>query len=243
MELFPAIDLYDGCAVRLIQGDYRKMEIYSRDPVGTAGRFAASGASWLHIVDLAGAKTGGAPNLKTVLAILQNTGLKVEVGGGIRSEEAVRTYLEAGARRVILGTAAVTRPGFAAEMVQKYGDRIAVGVDIRDGLVAIRGWTETAPLSCRAFCRRLSEIGVKTMICTDISRDGCLGGANLSLYRQLSDEFSMDLIASGGVSSLDDVRALREMGLYGAILGKALYTGRIDLAEAVALCRRPAGEA
>lgn len=240
MNLFPAIDLYNGCAVRLIRGDYQQMQVYSKNPVEVARNFAASGASWLHVVDLAGAKNGGTPNLETILAILEDTPLKVEVGGGIRSEAVIRDYLEVGVCRVILGTAAVTQPGFAAEMVKKYGRRIAVGVDIRDGFVAIRGWTETSPLSCREFCRQLSEIGVKTIICTDISKDGCLGGANLSLYRQLSEEFPMDIVASGGVSSLDDIQALIEMNLYGAILGKALYTGKINLADAVALCRQTA---
>jgi phosphoribosylformimino-5-aminoimidazole carboxamide ribotide isomerase len=166
--------------------------------------------------------------------------LKVEVGGGIRSEEVIRDYLEVGVFRVILGTAAVTNPAWTAEMVKKYGDRIAVGVDIRDGLVAIKGWTETAPLTCHEFCQRLSEIGVRTIICTDISKDGCLGGTNLSLYRRLSEEFSMNLVASGGISTLEDIRALSEMKLYGAILGKALYTGMLDLSEAVALCKEAA---
>ena len=236
MNLFPAIDLYDGCAVRLIKGDYNQMQIYSNDPVSVAQQFEAAGAEYLHVVDLAGARDGSTPNLETIRAIAANTSLKVEVGGGIRSEEVIRTYLLAGVFRVILGTVAVTDPEFTKEMVRKYGEQIAVGVDIRDGYVAIKGWTETSALSCKDFCKHLSEIGVKTIICTDISKDGCLSGTNLPLYRELSKEFSMNIVASGGVSTLDDVRALKEMELYGAILGKALYTGNIDLAEAVRLC-------
>ena len=236
MNIFPAIDLYDGCAVRLIKGDYNQMQIYSNDPVSVAKQFEAAGAEYLHVVDLAGARDGNTPNLDTIRAITENTSLKVEVGGGIRSEEVIRTYLSAGVFRVILGTVAVTDPEFTKEMVSKYGEQIAVGVDIRDGFVAIKGWTETSSLSCREFCKSLSEIGVKTIICTDISKDGCLSGTNLPLYRELSKEFSMNIVASGGVSTLSDVQALKEMDLYGAILGKALYTGNIDLAEAVRLC-------
>ena len=237
MNIFPAIDLYDGCAVRLVKGDYNQMQIYSNDPVSVAKQFEAAGAEYLHVVDLAGAKDGTTPNLETIRAITANTSLKVEVGGGIRSEEVIRTYLDAGVFRVILGTVAVTEPEFTQSMVAKYGEQIAVGVDIRDGYVAIKGWTEVSALSCRAFCRQLSEIGVKTIICTDISKDGCLGGTNLPLYRDLSKEFSMNIVASGGVSTLDDVRALKEMELYGAILGKALYTGNIDLKKAINLCQ------
>ena len=236
MNIFPAIDLYDGCAVRLVKGDYNQMQIYSNDPVSVAKKFEAAGAEHLHVVDLAGAKDGTTPNLETIRAITANTSLKVEVGGGIRSEEVIRTYLDAGVFRVILGTVAVTEPEFTKAMVAKYDEQIAVGVDIRDGYVAIKGWTEVSALSCRTFCQQLSEIGVKTIICTDISKDGCLGGTNLPLYRELSKEFSMNIVASGGVSTLDDVRALKEMELYGAILGKALYTGNLDLAEAVKLC-------
>lgn len=236
MNIFPAIDLYDGCAVRLIKGDYNQMQIYSNDPAAVAKQFEAAGAEYLHVVDLAGARDGNTPNLDTIRAITENTSLKVEVGGGIRSEEVIRTYLSAGVFRVILGTVAVTDPEFTKEMVSKYGEQIAVGVDIRDGFVAIKGWTETSSLSCREFCKSLSEIGVKTIICTDISKDGCLSGTNLPLYRELSKEFSMNIVASGGVSALADVQALKEMDLYGAILGKALYTGNIDLAEAVRLC-------
>ena len=236
MKLFPAIDLYGGQAVRLLHGDYQQMTVYSSDPCGVAKDFIACGAENIHIVDLEGAKDGTTPNLQLIEKIA-SLGLFVEVGGGIRSEEVIRTYLDAGVFRVILGTVAVTEPEFTQSMVAKYGEQIAVGVDIRDGFVAIKGWTEVSALSCRAFCRQLIEIGVKTIICTDISKDGCLGGTNLPLYRDLSKEFSMNIVASGGVSTLDDVRALKEMELYGAILGKALYTGNIDLKKAINLCQ------
>lgn len=237
MELFPAIDLIDGCAVRLVKGDYAQKTVYSENPPEVARSFAAAGAKYLHVVDLEGAKNGGTPNLETIGAIIKNSGLQVEVGGGIRSEEVIRTYLDAGVFRVILGTAAVQNPAFLKEMVQKYGEKIAVGVDIKDGMVAIHGWTEVSAESCMDFCERLEEIGVKTIICTDISKDGLLSGTNLELYKTLSEKFSVDIVASGGVTTLEDIGKLAEMGLYGAILGKALYTGNIDLKAAVELVK------
>lgn len=233
MELFPAIDLYEGQAVRLYQGDYQKMTVYSPDPLQVAQGFRAAGARYLHMVDLEGAKTGKTPNLETVRTVAARSGLQVEVGGGIRSEEVIRAYLDAGVMRVILGTAAVTQPGFVADMAARYGDRIAVGIDVRDGLVAIRGWTELSDRKCFDFCQKMEDAGVRTIICTDISRDGVLGGTNLQLYRALSARLSLDIVASGGVSTLEDIRALKDLGLYGAILGKALYTGGIDLAAAI----------
>ena len=237
MELFPAIDLIDGCAVRLVKGDYAKKTIYSENPAAVARSFAAAGAKYLHVVDLEGAKDGGTPNLDTIQTIVRESGLLVEVGGGIRSEEVIKAYLDAGVFRVILGTAAVQNPAFLEEMVRKYGEKIAVGVDIKDGRVAIKGWTEVSEESCFAFCEKLQKIGVKTIICTDISKDGLLSGTNLELYRQLSEKCKVDIVASGGVTTLDDVKRLAEMKLYGAILGKALYTGNIDLAAAVALTK------
>jgi phosphoribosylformimino-5-aminoimidazole carboxamide ribotide isomerase len=233
MNIFPAIDLYAGKAVRLYKGDYTQMTVYSDDPVAVAKGFAAAGAEYLHVVDLEGAKTGGTPNLELIGRITAGSGLKVEVGGGVRSEAVIRAYLEAGVLRVILGTAAVTDPDFTRDMVKKYGPGVAVGVDLRDGKVATHGWRETSANDGIAFCRALEGIGVQTIICTDISRDGAMRGANRGLYRQLRAEFSMDIVASGGVSSLEDVRCLRDMDLYGAILGKALYTGDIDLAAAI----------
>lgn len=233
MHLFPAIDLIDGCAVRLVRGDYAQKTVYSTDPAAVAQGFRDCGAQYIHIVDLEGARDGGTPNVATVENILKQSGLKAEIGGGVRTEEVIRRYLDAGAMRVILGTAAVSQPDFLADMLQKYGEQIAVGVDIRDGMVAIHGWTELSQWSCFDFCERLNTLGAKTVICTDISKDGLLGGANMALYQELSARFDMDFVASGGVSSINDIRTLKQMGLYGAILGKALYTGGIDLKEAV----------
>lgn len=237
MELFPAIDLIGGCAVRLVKGDYAQKTVYSENPAEVAKSFAAAGAKYLHVVDLEGAKDGGTPNLETIKNIVEKGGLLVEVGGGIRSEEVIKKYLDAGVFRVILGTAAVQHPAFLEEMVQKYGEKIAVGVDIKDGMVAIKGWTEVSAESCFDFCEKLQKIGVKTIICTDISKDGLLSGTNLELYKELSEKFSVDIVASGGVTTLDDVKKLADMGMYGAILGKALYTGNIDLKAAVELTK------
>lgn len=238
MLLFPAIDLYEGKAVRLFKGDYAQMTIYSDNPVEVAKGFKAAGANYLHVVDLEGAKTGDTPNFEVIANIVKESGLNVEVGGGIRSLDVVKKYIDAGVLRVILGTAAITQPDFLEEAVKLYGEKVAVGVDVKDGKVAIKGWTEVSEYSCNDFCEKLAGIGVKTIICTDISKDGVLGGTNLALYKELSEKFSMDIIASGGVSSLDDVAKLNEMDMYGAILGKALYTGNIDLAEAIALVRK-----
>lgn len=237
MELFPAIDLIGGCAVRLVKGDYAQKTVYSDNPAEVAKSFAAAGVKYLHVVDLEGAKDGGTPNLETIQNIVEKGGLLVEVGGGIRSEEVIKKYLDAGVFRVILGTAAVQNPVFLEEMIQKYGEKIAVGVDIKDGMVAIKGWTEVSAESCFDFCEKLQKIGVKTIICTDISKDGLLSGTNLELYKELSEKFSVDIVASGGVTTLDDVKKLADMGMYGAILGKALYTGNIDLKAAVELTK------
>lgn len=233
MKLFPAIDIIEGCAVRLVKGDYAQKTVYSKQPVAVAKGFAKAGATYLHLVDLEGAKDGGTPNLEIIREIVKESGLLVEVGGGIRSEETIQTYLEAGVFRVILGTAAVGNPDFLKDMVVKYGERIAVGVDIKDGMVAVKGWTELSKESCYDFCEKLEKIGVKTIICTDISKDGLLDGTNLALYRDLSEKFRVDIVASGGVTTLADVEQLQKMGLYGAILGKALYTGNIDLKKAI----------
>ena len=237
MKLYPAIDLRGGQAVRLYQGDYDQMTVYNANPVAQAQQFIDAGAKYLHVVDLDGAKDDTTANMETIAAIAKLGGLKIEVGGGIRSEEVIKTYLDAGVFRVILGTAAVQNPAFLEEMVRKYGEKIAVGVDIKDGRVAIKGWTEVSEESCFAFCEKLQKIGVKTIICTDISKDGLLSGTNLELYRQLSEKCKVDIVASGGVTTLDDVKRLAEMKLYGAILGKALYTGNIDLAAAVTLTK------
>lgn len=233
MNIFPAIDLYEGQAVRLFKGDYAQMTVYDKEPLNVARKFEAAGAKYLHMVDLEGARYGTTPNLRTIEKIVQNTQLFVELGGGIRSMETIEAYLGIGVRRVILGTAAVTEKGFVEQTVAKFGDAIAVGADIKDGMVAIKGWTEKSALTCDDFCARMQNIGVRTMIVTDISRDGAMQGTNRALYADLTSHYTVNFIASGGVSTIDDIRALRAQNLYGAIIGKAYYTGAIDIAEAI----------
>ncbi len=233
MIILPAIDLYEKKAVRLYQGDYSRMTVYDDQPLRTARRFAGAGARWVHMVDLEGARDGGTPNLETVADVAAGTGLQVEIGGGIRSLETAARYMQAGVARVILGTAAVTDEGFLREALQEYGSGIAVGADLRDGFVAIRGWREQSGITAELFFDRMLSLGIETVICTDISRDGAMRGSNRALYRGLIERYPVKLIASGGVSSLEDIRALRDSGLSGAILGKALYTGAVDLREAL----------
>ena len=233
MIIFPAIDLIGGSAVRLAMGDYGKKTVYSNSPIEVAKSFKEAGAEYLHAVDLDGAKNGGTPNFEVVKKLIDESGLKVEIGGGVRDMQTVDKYLEAGAFRVILGSAAVKNPEFLKEAVAKYKDAVAVGVDIKNGRVAIHGWLESTDLECFEFFRRLEEAGVATVICTDISKDGMMKGTNIELYRKLKDSVSMNIVASGGVSSLDDVRSLCEMDIYGAILGKALYTGAVSLKEVI----------
>ena len=233
MLIFPAIDLFEGKAVRLLKGDYARMTVYNEDPLSVARDFAAQGATCLHLVDLEGAKSGTTPNIDTVRRLAAETDLFTEVGGGIRTMNTVRAYLDAGVDRVILGTAAVKDEAFLREAVSAYGEKIAVGVDIRDGKVAIHGWTETSEIDAMDFMAKLEQIGVRTVICTDISRDGAMAGTNHDLYRQLSEKYALQIIASGGVSSLEDVRRLAKRNLYGAIIGKAYYTGAISLKEAI----------
>lgn len=237
MNIFPAIDLYEGKAVRLYKGDYAQMTIYDTDPLNTALKFQAAGAEYLHMVDLEGAKTGETPNLETVRRIVENSGLFVELGGGIRSMDVIARYLSLGVKRVILGTAAITDDAFAMRALDKYGPAIAIGADVKDGCIAIKGWTEKSQMSLSDFCLKYQKLGAKTLICTDISRDGAMIGTNRALYKDLQKEFSMDVIASGGVSTIDDVKALADMGLYGAIIGKAYYTGAIDLKQAIEVAR------
>lgn len=233
MILLPAIDLYEKKVVRLTRGDYDQMTVYHDDPVAQAVLFQEAGARWLHTVDLEGAKDGSTPNYSVIEAICRDTDLKVEIGGGIRSLETIQKYLDAGVERVILGTKAVTDPDFLEESLEKFGSHIAVGVDIKDGKIAIKGWLETAQESVEDFFARVCRLGVSTVICTDVSKDGMLAGTNVELYRQLSGKFSLDLVASGGVSGKEDLVRLKELGLYGAILGKALYTGALDLQTAL----------
>lgn len=237
MRILPAIDLVDGKAVRLYQGDYAQMTVYSDDPLAVAEDFQRAGAEWVHMVDLEGAKSGETPNLETVRRVAQKTALRVEVGGGVRDMETVKRYLGAGAARVILGTAAIADPDFAAAAIGRYGEAVAVGADLRDGFVAIKGWTEKSALDAFEFCRRMQGFGARTVICTDISRDGAMRGANHMLYKKLSEQLQMNIVASGGVSSLEDVRRLRALGLYGAIVGKAYYTGAMDLKEAIEVAK------
>ena len=237
MILFPAIDLFEGKAVRLYKGDYAQMTVYSEHPEEIARDFAACGATHIHLVDLEGARSGETPNLETVLKIRESTGLFCEIGGGIRSMEIVDRYLNAGLDRVILGTAAVADEDFLRRAVDRYGEKIATGADVRDGYVAVKGWTEQSNVTLEAFCRKMEEIGVSTVICTDISRDGAMRGTNREMYRMLSEKFRLNITASGGVSTLEDVKSLRAMNLYGAIIGKAYYTGDIDLKKAVEVCR------
>ncbi|MBQ9853362.1 MAG: 1-(5-phosphoribosyl)-5-[Ruminiclostridium sp.] len=235
MKIFPAIDLFGGQAVRLYKGDYDQMTVYDPEPLNTVRKFEAAGAKNLHLVDLEGAKTGQTTNLPTIEKLAANTGLFIEVGGGIRNMDTVRRYLEAGASRVILGTAAVTDPDFLAAAVAAYGDKIAVGADLKDGKVAIKGWLETSQEGWEAFFDKMQTLGVSTIICTDISKDGAMQGTNRELYKLLAQKYTMNIIASGGVSSLEDIQALKAAGVHGAIIGKAYYTGAIDLAQAVKL--------
>lgn len=237
MLIFPAIDLYEKEAVRLYKGDYNQKTVYSNDPVSVAFDFKNSGATHVHLVDLEGAKTGETPNFDVVCAIKKKTGLFCEIGGGIRNMEVIDKYLSAGLDRVILGTAAVTSEGFVEEAVKKYGDKIAVGIDIKDGFVAIKGWTESSGIDAFEFCEKMEKIGVKTLICTDISKDGAMVGTNRELYKELSEKFSIDITASGGVSTIDDVEALRKLDMYGAIIGKAYYTKAIDLSQAIEVAK------
>ncbi len=235
MNIIPAIDLIGGKAVRLVKGDYDKVTVYNDDPVSVAKEFEKAGAKYLHVVDLDGAKDGTCANFDTIKRITENTSLSVEVGGGIRTLERVKNYIDIGVDRVIIGTAAVTDPEFLCEAVKAYGEKIVVGVDIKDGYVAIKGWLETSELSCFDFCANLEQLGVNTIICTDISKDGMMSGTNRELYRELYDRFELNIIASGGVSSMEDISVLSNMGLFGAIVGKALYTGAIDLSDAISL--------
>jgi len=211
MIIYPAIDIFSSKAVRLFKGDYAQMTVYNDNPEEVALDFLKSGATHIHLVDLEGAKSGETPNIETVMKIKKSTGLFCEIGGGIRSMEVIDRYISAGVDRVILGTAAVTNEGFVETAVQKYGEKIAVGIDIKDGLVAIKGWTETSDIDAFAFCEKMQKIGVKTVICTDMSKDGAMQGTNHQLYRELSNKFRLNIIASGGVSSIEDIKKLAEL--------------------------------
>ena len=237
MLIYPAIDLYEGEAVRLYKGDYAQKTVYSKEPVNVSLDFKKQGATHIHLVDLEGAKTGKTPNFDTVCSIKKTSGLFCEIGGGIRSMDVIEKYLSGGLDRVILGTAAVTSEGFVETAVKEYGEKIAVGIDIKDGFVAIKGWTQNSGIDAFEFCKNMQDIGVKTLICTDISKDGAMIGTNRELYSTLSSRFSMNIIASGGVSNIEDVKALRKLDLYGAIIGKAYYTNAISLNEAIEVAK------
>jgi phosphoribosylformimino-5-aminoimidazole carboxamide ribotide isomerase len=233
MIILPAIDLYDGKAVRLRQGDYSQMTVYSSHPWMTAREFKDCGAEWIHIVDLEGARDGVPKNLDIIGRIISETGLNIEVGGGIRTVQVAEQYLNLGVNRVILGTAAVSSPGFVEDCVRRFGDAVAVSVDMKDGKVATSGWTEVSDQDAISFCRVIEDWGVKTLICTDISKDGLLEGTNLALYRTLRAQLTISIIASGGITGLDEIRTLAELSVNGAILGKAIYAGEIKLADAI----------
>lgn len=233
MKLYPAIDLRGGQAVRLYQGDYDQMTVYNADPVAQARSFIEAGAKYLHVVDLDGAKDDTTANLQTIAAIAKLGGLKIEVGGGIRDEERIRRYLDLGVDRCILGTIAVKDFVFTEKMAQTYGSRIAVGVDMKQGYVAVNGWKEVTPEPGIDFCRRCAAAGVGAIIATDISRDGTMQGTNLDLYRELLTIPGIEVTASGGIARMEELARLQAMGCHAAILGKSIYTGAIDLAEAV----------
>lgn len=237
MIILPAIDLLGRKAVRLLKGDYNQVTVYSDSPLEVAEKFKSLGATHIHMVDLDGAKYGTAPNMDIVAEVAEKTGLFIEIGGGIRSIETVKKYIDAGISRVILGTAAICDEDFLKEAVKAYGEKIAVGADVKDGKIAVKGWLEQSDVTLDEFFLKMQYLGVKNIICTDISRDGAMRGTNLELYRELSAKYSLDITASGGVSSIEDVKRLREMNLYGAIIGKAYYTGAVDLKEAIEVAR------
>lgn len=237
MIIFPAIDLLDRKAVRLFKGDYEQVTVYGNSPCEVAEKFKALGATHIHMVDLDGAKYGTTPNMDIVASVAKQTGLFIEIGGGIRNMDTVKKYIESGVSRVILGTAAVCDEAFLNEAVCTYGEKIAVGADVKNGRIAVKGWLEESDVTLNEFFEKMQGLGVKNIICTDISRDGAMKGTNLELYRELSKKYSVDITASGGVSSIEDIKALREMELYGAIIGKAYYTGAIDLTEAVEVAK------
>lgn len=237
MEIFPAIDLYDNKAVRLFKGDYAQMTVYSDDPVSVAQDFENKGARYIHMVDLAGAKEGKPVHLSIVKAVAEKTKLFIEIGGGIRNMQSVDAYINAGANRVIIGTSAVENQAFLLEALTKYGDKIAVGADVKDGKIAVKGWIEKSEYGLDEFLQKMQDLGVKTVICTDVSKDGAMKGANVELYKHISDNFSLQVIASGGVSSIENIKEIKNSGAYGAIVGKAYYIGAIDLAQAIEVAK------
>ena len=237
MKIFPAIDLIDGKAVRLYKGDYDKKTVFNDNPVNVAMSFKDNGAEYIHIVDLDGAKSGNTPNFELVKNIKNNSGLYCEIGGGIRDNDCIAKYLDNGIDRVILGTIAVTNLDFVSAAVSRYGNKIAVGADIRDGYISIKGWTEQSSITTDSFFKNMLDIGVDCIICTDISRDGAMKGTNVELYSYLKSKYPINITASGGVSTITDVKRLKEIDLYGAIIGKAWYTGAINLTDAIKVAK------
>ena len=237
MIILPAIDLYDKKVVRLLHGDYKKMTVYSENPLEIAREFESSGAKYIHLVDLEGAKFGTTPNIAVIEEISKNTSLSIEIGGGIRSMDTIERYLSIGVEKVILGTVAVDNEEFLDKALEKYGEHIAVGADVKDGFIAVKGWTEKSNVNLEDFMKKMQSKGVKNVICTDISKDGAMNGTNLELYSELSKKYSLDITASGGVSSIEDIKRLKEMNVYAAIIGKAYYTGAVDLREALEVAR------
>lgn len=232
MQILPAIDIFEKKAVRLFKGDYAQMTIYG-EPLDMALSFVEKGASYIHLVDLEGARIGESSNFETVKNVISSVSVPCEIGGGIRNIQTVDKYVSVGADRIILGTSAVSDKAFLKEAVAEFGTKIAVGVDARDGIVSISGWTQQSGIPTLDFIGEMLSLGVDTIICTDISKDGALSGTNTDLYREILSKYELKLIASGGVTSVEDIRELRECGAYGAILGKAIYNGNIDLAEAI----------
>ena len=237
MEIFPAIDLYDNKAVRLFKGDYAQMTVYSDNPVSVAKDFEKQGAKYIHMVDLAGAKEGKPLHLAIVKQVAQETGLFIEIGGGIRNMQSVDAYITAGAKRVIIGTSAVENQSFLQEAIAKHGDKIAVGADVKDGKIAVKGWLEKSAYDLDEFLQKMQDYGVKTVICTDVSKDGAMKGANIELYKHISQKFNMQVVASGGVSSIENIKELKASGAYGAIVGKAYYIGAVSLSEAIEVAK------
>ena len=237
MIIYPAIDLYEGKAVRLLRGDYAQMTVYNDNPAAVAKGFKDAGATHLHVVDLEGARDGKPENFDTIERVVAESGLNVQVGGGIRDAGTIEKYFNIGVKRVILGTAAVSKPGFLKEMVEKFDEAIVVSADIKDGLIALKGWTEVSNQNSMVFCAAAEKIGVKTLVCTDISKDGLLGGPNMELYATLRKKLNLHIIASGGVTTIDEIKILAQKGIDGAIIGKTLYEGKIDLSEAIAAAK------
>lgn len=233
MFIFPAIDIIDGKVVRLCKGDFSSVKSYAVSPLEAAENFSAQGATHLHVVDLDGAKSGNADNSKTIENIISKCGLFVEVGGGIRTFDRIQKYIDCGVGRVILGTIAVKDFSFVEKAVAKFGEAVAVGVDAINNKIAVSGWEEVTAIDALQFCERLKSVGVLNVIYTDISKDGMLNGTNINVYEVLCQTKYPKITASGGISDLSELKKLKELGIYGAILGKALYEKEIDLKEAI----------